>query len=321
MNRICEMLQIEVPIIEGGLAYVGNGLLAAAVSNGGGFGQVGSAGRSPENFENEILLAREATTKPFGVNIPISQHTDFTPYLEIIKKHKDLITAVSLGAGNPKNLIPFIKEHGLKVLVLTSTAFHSAKAEALGADIIVCEGYEAGGSNGPSELTTFTLVPQVKRVVSIPVVAAGGIVDGRSMAAAMILGADGVQLGTRFVATKECEAHDHFKAAILEADNDSTTIMTRMLKGPLRVLKNEYANKVQEMEKKNPTVEHILPMVRGTYNKLAMFDGDIQSGFMSCGQVASLIDELESAETIVKQMSNEASQLLTTSFRNFSECK
>ncbi|WP_209123839.1 nitronate monooxygenase family protein [Alkalihalobacillus sp. BA299] len=313
MNRICEVLDIEVPIIEGGLAYVGNGLLAAAVSNGGGFGQIGSAGRTPENFEDEILIACEATKNPFGVNIPISQHTDFTPYLERIKKHKDKIKAVSLGAGNPKELIPFIKENGLKALVLTSTAFHSAKAENLGADIIICEGYEAGGSNGPSELTTFTLVPQVKRVVSIPVVAAGGIVDGRSMAAAMILGADGIQMGTRFVATKECEAHDHFKAAILEAKDDSTTIMTRMLKGPLRVLKNEYAKQVQVTEKNHPTLEHILPMVRGTYNKLSMFDGDIQGGFMSCGQVASLINDLGSAETVVQQISNEARQLFRTS--------
>ena len=315
MNRICEVLEIEVPIIEGGLAYVGNGLLAAAVSNGGGFGQVGSAGRTAENFEREILLAREATNNPFGVNIPISQHSDFTPYMEIIKKHRKLIKAVSLGAGNPKDLIPFLKENELKVLVLTSTAFHSEKAERLGADIIICEGYEAGGSNGPSELTTFTLVPQVKKVVSIPVVAAGGIVDGKSIAAAMILGADGVQLGTRFVATKECQAHERFKAAIVEAKDDSTTIMTRLLKGPLRILKNDYAKKVQTEEKNHPSLERILPMVRGAYNKLAMLDGDIQNGFMSCGQVASLIEEVESAEDVVRRISNEAKQLLETSYK------
>lgn len=310
MNRVCELLEIEVPVIEGGLAYVGNGLLAAAVSNGGGFGQVGSAGRSPENFENEILLAMEATKSPFGVNIPISQHTDFTPFLEIIKKHRKQIKAVSLGAGNPKDLIPFLKENELLVLVLTSTAFHSLKAEKLGTDIIVCEGYEAGGSNGPSELTTFTLVPQVKQTVSIPVVAAGGIVDGRSMAAAMMLGADGVQMGTRFVATKECEAHIHFKEKILAAKDDSTMIMTRILKGPLRVLKNEYAKNVQESERNNPTVENVLPRVRGTFNKLAMFDGDVKGGFMSCGQVASLIEEIESAETVVKRIADEARQIL-----------
>ncbi|OHR70887.1 2-nitropropane dioxygenase [Bacillus sp. HMSC76G11] len=311
------MLEIDVPVIEGGLAYVGNGLLAAAVSNGGGFGQVGSAGRTPENFEKEILLAREATENPFGVNIPISQHTDYTPYLEIIKKHKKLIKAVSLGAGNPKDLIPFLKENDLMVLVLTSTALHSLKAEKLGADIIVCEGYEAGGSNGPSELTTFTLVPQVKRAVSIPVVAAGGIVDGRSMAAAMMLGADGVQLGTRFVATKECEAHDRFKEVILTAKDDNTMIMTRILKGPIRVLKNDYAQQVQESERNNPTVENVLPKVRGTFNKLAMLEGDIKGGFMSCGQVASLIDEIESAETVVKTVADEARQLLACQTPNF----
>ncbi|WP_233522522.1 NAD(P)H-dependent flavin oxidoreductase [Peribacillus glennii] len=310
MNRICELLEIEVPVLEGGLAYVGNGLLAAAVSNGGGFGQVGSAGRTPENFENEILVASEATNNPFGVNIPISQHTDFSPYLEIIKKHRELIKAVSLGAGNPKNLVPYLKDNGLLVLILTSTAIHSVKAEKLGADVIVCEGYEAGGSNGPSELTTFTLVPQVKQAVSIPVIAAGGIVDGRSMAAALILGADGVQMGTRFVATEECEAHTHFKEEILAAKDDSTMIMTRMLKGPLRVLKNEYAEQVYESEKITPTLENVLPRVRGTYNKLAMLDGDLKGGFMSCGQVASLIEEIDSAETVVKRIAGEARRIL-----------
>ncbi|MFC4024084.1 NAD(P)H-dependent flavin oxidoreductase [Oceanobacillus longus] len=312
MNKVCELLEVEVPIIEGGLAFVGNGLLAAAVSEGGGFGQVGSAGRTVENFEKQILLAAEATAKPFGVNIPISQHTDFTPYIEVIRKHRDLIQAVSLGAGNPKQLIPVIKDMGLKVLVLTSTAFHSAKAESLGADMIICEGYEAGGSNGPSELSTLTLVPQVKKTVSIPVVAAGGIVDGRSMASAMLLGADGVQMGTRFVATKECEAHDNFKDAILKARDDSTEILTRMLKGPIRVLKNDYSKKVQEAEKENPTLENILPMVRGKYNGLAMFDGELSKGFMSCGQVASLIDEVESAEVIVRRMATEAKEILNS---------
>lgn len=306
MNRVCEILEVEYPIIEGGLAYVGNGLLAAAVSEGGGFGQVGTAGRTVENFEKQILLAAEATSKPFGVNVPISQHTDYTPYIEVIDKYKHVIKAVSLGAGNPKALIPVIKDMGLKVLVLTSTAFHSQKAEKLGADMIICEGYEAGGSNGPSELTTMTLVPQVKRAVSIPVVAAGGIVDGKSMAAAMVLGADGVQLGTRFVATKECEAHDNFKRAIIEAQDVSTEIITRMLKGPIRVLKNNYSKKVQEVEKEHRSLDAVLPMVRGKYNKLAMFDGQIEDGFMSCGQVASLIDHLESAEDVVKQIAKES---------------
>ncbi|MGJ9457803.1 NAD(P)H-dependent flavin oxidoreductase [Oceanobacillus sp. CF4.6] len=314
MNKVCEVLEIEFPIIEGGLAYVGNGLLAASVSEGGGFGQIGTAGRTVENFEEEILLAADATNKPFGVNIPISQHTDYTPYLGVISKHKHLIKAVSLGAGNPKELIPVIKDLGLKVLVLTSTAFHSEKAEKLGADIIVCEGYEAGGSNGPSELTTMTLVPLVKRAVSIPVIAAGGIADGKSMAAAMALGADGVQLGTRFVATKECEAHDNFKSAILKSQDVSTEIMTRILKGPIRVLKNEYSEKVHQVEKENGTVDVVLPFVRGTYNKLAMLDGEIDNGFMSCGQVSSLIDDIESAEEVVKRIAKELQENISKSY-------
>ncbi|MBI0579211.1 nitronate monooxygenase [Neobacillus cucumis] len=310
-NRICELLDVKYPIIEGGMAYVGNGALAAAVSNGGGFGQVGSAGRSPENFEEEILLASQLTKSPFGVNLPISEHKDNQPYIDVIAKHKDKIKAVSISAGNPSPFIPIFKEMGLVVMVITATAKHALKAEKSGADIIVCEGYEAGGHNGGAELTTFSLVPHVSRIVGVPVVAAGGIMDGHGMVAAMTLGADGVQMGTRFVATKECQAHENYKQYLVDSSDDATTILTRKIGGVIRVLKSDYAFKVQKIDQETSSIEEILPYVRGSINKKAVIEGDFDNGWASAGQGVSLINEIISAEDVVRNIVEEANNVIT----------
>ncbi|WP_066256077.1 NAD(P)H-dependent flavin oxidoreductase [Neobacillus drentensis] len=309
-NRICELLDVRYPIIEGGMAYVGNGALAAAVSNGGGFGQIGSAGRSPENFEEEILLASQLTKYPFGVNLPISEHKDNQPYVNVITKHKDKIKAISISAGNPSPFIPIFKEMGLVVMVITATAKHALKAEKSGADIIVCEGYEAGGHNGGAELTTFALVPHVSRMVDVPVVAAGGIMDGHGMAAAMALGAEAVQLGTRFVATIECQAHDNYKQYIVDSSDDATTILTRKIGGVIRALKSNYSNKVQKIDQAASTIEEILPYVRGTENKKAVIEGDFENGWASAGQGVSLITSVDSAVDVVKAIAVEANQVI-----------
>ncbi|MFD0829516.1 NAD(P)H-dependent flavin oxidoreductase [Neobacillus sp. M.A.Huq-85] len=310
-NRICELLDVKYPIIEGGMAYVGNGALAAAVSNGGGFGQVGSAGRSPENFEEEILLASQLTKSPFGVNLPISEHKDNQPYIDVIAKHKDKIKAVSISAGNPSPFIPIFKEMGLVVMVITATAKHALKAEKSGADIIVCEGYEAGGHNGGAELTTFSLVPHVSRIVGVPVVAAGGIMDGHGMVAAMTLGADGVQMGTRFVATKECQAHENYKQYLVDSSDDATTILTRKIGGVIRVLRSDYASMVQKIDQETSSIEEILPYVRGTINKKAVIEGDFDNGWASAGQGVSLINEIISAEDVVRNIVEEANNVIT----------
>jgi enoyl-[acyl-carrier protein] reductase II len=310
-NRICEMLEIRFPIIEGGMAYVGNGALAAAVSNGGGFGQIGSAGRSLENFEEEIQIASRLTPFPFGVNLPISEHKDNQPYVDVIRKHSNKIKAVSISAGNPTPYIPVFKEMGLVVMVITATGKHALKAEKSGADIIVCEGYEAGGHNGGAELTTFALVPHISRLVHVPVVAAGGIMDGRGMAAAMALGADGVQLGTRFVATKECEAHDNYKQILLSSSDDATTILTRKIGGVIRVLKSDYSAKVGKVDKETSSIEDILPYVRGSVNKKAVIEGDFDNGWASAGQGVSLIDTIESATDVVKAIVEEANSVIS----------
>lgn len=307
-NRLCEMLGIRYPIIEGGMAYVGNGSLAAAVSNGGGLGQIGSAGRSIENFEDQIRIASELTDKPFAVNLPISEHKDNQPYINVIEKHKDKIKAISISSGNPIPFIEMFKDFGLVTIILTSQVKHAVKAEKAGADIIVCEGYEAGGHNGGAELTTFALVPQVAAAVRIPVVAAGGITNGSGLVAAMSLGADGVQIGTRFVASLECEAHENYKRLLIESQDDATVIMTRRIGGVIRVINNDFVKKAQKVDESSRTVEAILPYTRGTNNKIAAIDGNVENGWVSSGQGAGLIKEIMSAEVIISSIVEEANQ-------------
>ncbi|WP_096199055.1 NAD(P)H-dependent flavin oxidoreductase [Bacillus sp. FJAT-45350] len=305
-NRVCELLGIEYPVIQGGLAYVGNGALAAAVSNGGGFGQIGTGGRSLDDFREQIRIASELTDKPFGVNLPISEHSDNTPFVEAIIENADKIKAVSVAAGNPKPFVPLFKEAGLKVMVVTAAVKHALKAQEIGADLIISEGFEAGGHDSPLELTLFTLIPQVSKAVDIPVVAAGGIMNGQGMAAAMALGAEGVQLGTRFVATKECEAHDNYKNLLTEANEDSTVVIERSIGRRLRVLKSPFVDKILEVEDTQPTIEELLPFIRGKNNKIAAIEGEVEKGWMNCGQAVGLIDSIPSATEVVETIMREA---------------
>lgn len=311
-NRICELLEIDFPIIEGGLAYVGNGALAAAVSNGGGFGVIGSAGRTVEDFREQIRIAAEMTDKPFGVNLPISEHSDNSGYVQAILDHKDLIKGISISAGNPRPYIPIFKDAGLKVMVLTSTVLHSLKAEQAGADIVICEGFEAGGHNGPAELTLFSLIPQVAAAVKVPVVAAGGIADARGIIAAFALGAEGVQLGTRFVATLECQAHEAYKRLLVESSDDATVVMERSIGRVTRVLKGPFVDQILAFEKKNPSIEEMLPYIRGINNKRAAIEGRVDEGWLNCGQSVGLIDAIESATDLVQRLAKEVKEAAPT---------
>lgn len=308
-NRVCSTLGVEFPIIQGGLAYVGNGALAAAVSNGGGFGQVGSGGRSPEDFARQIDIAHELTELPFGVNLPISSHSDNTPYVDVILEKKRKIAAVSVAAGNPKPFIPLFKDAGLKVMAVTAAVKHAVKAKQLGADIIICEGTEAGGHDSPLDLALFALVPQVAQAVDLPVVAAGGIVNGQGVIAAMALGADGVQMGTRFVATKECQAHENYKQLLVQADDVATVVLGRSINMRLRVLASPYAEKVLEFEKSQPALEELLPMIQGSRNKIAAVEGRVDDGWMNCGQSAGLIQSIDSATDVVRNIADEAAEV------------
>jgi enoyl-[acyl-carrier protein] reductase II len=309
-NRVCELLGIRYPIIQGGLAYVGNGALAAAVSNGGGFGQIGTAGRSLENLKEQIRIASESTDQPLGINLPISEHNDMTQVIETILQHKEQLTAISISAGNPKPYIPLFKEAGLKVMVLVGSVKHALKAQEIGADLVICEGFEAGGHNSPLELTLFSMIPQISRAVQIPVIAAGGIVNGQGIVAALALGAEGVQLGTRFVATKECEAHENYKDLLLRAGDDATVVMERSIGRVTRVLKSPFVEKILEFEKQQPTVEELLPYIRGVNNRIAAIEGEVEKGWMNCGQAVGLIKSIESASDVVRNLARETQEII-----------
>jgi NAD(P)H-dependent flavin oxidoreductase YrpB (nitropropane dioxygenase family) len=302
-NRVCELLGCEYPVIEGGLAYVGNGRLAAAVSEGGGFGQIGSGGRTPENLRQEIEVALQTTSQPLGINLPISEHKDISAYIDIILSYAGKIRAVSLSAGNPRPWIALLKEAGFVVMTLTSTPEQAKKVEESGSDLVICEGMEAGGHNGTSELSSMVLVPLVCDAVSIPVVAAGGIVDHRTASAAFALGAEGIQMGTRFVATQECEAHPSYKARLVSAQSTDTRIIERTLGRVTRVLNSPLVQQILQQEKETPGDEsRLLSLVSGRMNKVAAIDGQLDKGFLNCGLNVGLIQTVSSAFDVVREV-------------------
>jgi enoyl-[acyl-carrier protein] reductase II len=249
-TRLCDLLGIDYPIIQGGMVWIANAELAAAVSNAGGLGLISpNAGMSRngdqiENLKKQIEITKGLTSKPFGVNLPILNNPQIEALVDAVIKAK--VKVVVTAAGNPALYTGRFKEAGIKVLHLVAAVRHAQSAEKRGVDAVIAEGYEAGGHNGLDELTTLTLVPQVADAVSIPVVAAGGIADARGVVAALALGANGVQMGTRFVATRECAAHQNFKDAIVKANDTDTAITGRKL-GPTRILKNEIATKLLVM--------------------------------------------------------------------------
>ncbi len=306
-DALCAVLGCEHPIIQGGLAYVGNGLLAGAVSAAGAFGQIGSAGRSPESLSDEIEIAKErANGKSFGVNLPISEHRDIEDYAAVIERKAVDLRAVSLSAGNPRPYIARFQACGLKVIVVASTAEQAIKAATAGADVIVAEGYEAGGHNGPAEITTMVLVPQVARAVSVPVAAAGGIANGAGIAAAFMLGAQGVQMGTRFVATTECVAHARYKEMLMRAGAADTCVMERSLGRVTRVLKTPFVQHIMELEETKPGFAELAPYIRGERNRLAAVDGEIGEGWLNCGQGVGLIHEIMPASELISRLMTEA---------------
>jgi enoyl-[acyl-carrier protein] reductase II len=306
MNRLLQLLEIKYPIIEGGMAYIGDGKLAAAVSNAGGLGQVGSAGRTIEDFAYQIQVARTLTTNPIGVNLPIGEHRDPKQVLDVILNYKNEIQAVSLSAGNPKPYIQMLRNEGLHVLVVVSTPLQAEKAADAGASAVIVEGTEAGGHNGPSELSTLTLVPTVAKYVHVPVVAAVGIVDGRTFAAALVLGADGVQLGTRLVATEESCAHPAYKQALVEAKSDQTVILERSIGRSTRVLRAPYSEQILEVEKKCLTPEQLYPYMKGALNRVAALEGDLNHGYAYASQGIGLIEDIPTVHELFQRMVSEA---------------
>ena len=303
-TRICDLLGIEYPIIQGGMTWVANAELAAAVSAAGALGLIspnaGMAleGDMVENLRSQVRKVKALTDKPFGVNLPI-QTLEVKDLLGVIVEEG--VKVVTTSAGNPALYTAVFKEAGIKVLHVVASVRHAQGAERHGVDAVIAEGYEAGGHNGMDELPTMVLVPQVVDAVDVPVVAAGGIADARSLVAALALGADGVQVGTRFVATHECVAHPNFKDAVVRA-NDAGTVITGRKLGPARILAGEFASKMRELEDRGTTPEELLAFIGVGRARAGGLDGDLVDGEAYCGAVAGMIKELVSAGDVVREL-------------------
>ena len=305
-TEICKLLDIEFPIIQGGMAWVATAELAAAVSNAGGLGII-AAGSAPEDVvRNEIKKAKSLTDKNFGVNIYfMSPHVD--KVIDVVVEEE--VPVVTTGAGNPGKYMSKLKQAGIKVIPVVSSVALARRLERVGADALIAEGMECGGHIG--ELTTMALVPQVVDAVKIPVIAAGGIADARGFLAALALGAKGVQMGTRFVCARECTAHEKFKEAIITAKDRSTIVTGKTTGHPVRVIKNKLSLKFEELEQKQASVFELEALGQGKL-RLAVVDGDVENGSVMAGQVSGMIKEVKSAENIIQDIIKGASKLLNS---------
>ncbi len=297
-TKVCDLLGIEYPIISGGMVWIAKSELAAAVSDAGGLGLLGAGSMNPEELPGEIDRVKELTDKPFGVNIPVADPRSEEHVKTCIDKG---VNAVSTSAGNPKKYTPALKDAGIRVFHVVPSPKLAEKAAAAGVDAIAAEGYEAGGHNGFEEITTMALVPQVVDAVDIPVIAAGGIADGRGIVAALALGAEGVQIGTRFAASMESAAHPRFKETMLTVKDVGTVITGRRF-GPTRCVKNSLTDAIHQEENKGATVEELLAFIGEGRASRASVSGEVEEGTVYCGQIAGLIKELKPVKEIVEEM-------------------
>lgn len=297
-NKLTQLLNINYPIIQAGMIWASGWRLASAVSNSGGLGVIGAGSMYPDVLDEHISKCKEATDKPFGVNLPLL-YVEIDQHIETLLKHK--VEVVITSAGNPAKYTSVLKEAGMKVIHVVSSSRFAQKAEAAGCDAVIAEGFEAGGHNGREETTTMVLVPLVSGAVSIPLIAAGGIATGRQMLAAMVLGADGVQIGSRFVASEEASSHMNFKSAVINS-REGDTVLTLKEITPVRLLKNPFYDQIVESNKKGVSVEdlHIL-LGRGRAKK-GMFEGDMNEGELEIGQVSALVKEIKPAGEIMKEI-------------------
>ncbi|AXG74569.1 nitronate monooxygenase [Flavobacterium arcticum] len=298
MNRITQLFNIEYPIIQAGMIWASGYKLASAVSNAGGLGLIGAGSMYPDVLREHIQKCKKATNKPFGVNVPML-YPNIEEIMDIIVEEG--VKIVFTSAGNPKTWTPFLKEHGITVVHVVSSVKFALKAQEAGVDAVVAEGFEAGGHNGREETTTFTLIPMVKEQLQIPLIAAGGIATGRGMLAAMVLGADGVQVGSRFVASVESSSHDNFKKTVIETKDGDTQLTLKEL-APVRLVKNKFFNDVMELYKESPTIEDLKTLLGRARAKKGMFEGDLEEGELEIGQIAGLIHDIKPAAEIVKEI-------------------
>lgn len=304
-NRITQLLNIKYPIIQAGMVWNSGWKLASAVSNAGGLGLIGAGSMYPEVLREHIQKCKKATDKPFGVNVPML-YPSIEEIMDIIVEEG--VKVVVTSAGNPKTWTSFLKEKGITVIHVVSSVKFAVKSELAGVDAVVAEGFEAGGHNGREETTTFTLIPMVKEKVSIPVISAGGIATGRGMLAALVLGADAVQIGSRFVTSEESSAHINFKEEVVNTEDGDTHLTLKEL-APVRLIKNQFYKEVQELYQQNPTVAQLKEKLGKGKAKKGMFEGDLAQGELEIGQIAGLIHEIKPAAAIIKEIVDEFNEV------------
>jgi enoyl-[acyl-carrier protein] reductase II len=300
-NRITKLFKIDYPIIQAGMIWASGWRLASAASNAGALGLIGAGSMYPDVLREHIQKCRTATSKPFGVNIPLL-YPDIEKLMQIIVEEK--VKIVFTSAGNPKTWTGILKENGITVVHVISSSKFAKKAEEAGCDAVVAEGFEAGGHNGREETTTMVLIPAVCEAVKIPVIAAGGIATGRQMLAAMVMGAEGVQIGTRFVASEEASSHINFKNALINSREGDTVLTLKQLT-PVRLIKNEFYKKVQEAESRGASMEELQNLLGRARAKKGMFEGNLEEGELEIGQVSANIRKILPAAAIVDEIWSE----------------
>jgi enoyl-[acyl-carrier protein] reductase II len=300
-NRITDLFKVQYPIVQAGMIWASGWRLASAVSNAGGLGLLGAGSMYPEVLREHIQKCQQATDKPFGVNVPML-YPDIDKLIDLIIEMG--VKIVFTSAGNPATWTATLKEKGITVVHVVSSVKFALKAEQAGVDAVVAEGFEAGGHNGRDETTTLTLIPAVKEQINIPLIAAGGIATGQAMLAAMVLGADGVQVGSRFVASHEASSHLLFKQKVVEAKEGDTQLTLKEL-APVRMLKNEFYNEIQQAYKRCASPEELKTLLGRARAKKGMFEGDLKEGELEIGQVSALIHDIKPAATIVADLMQE----------------
>lgn len=301
MNRITQLFNIQYPIIQGGMIWNSGYKLASAVSNAGGLGLIGAGSMYPDVLREHIQKCKKATDKPFGVNVPML-YPNIEEIMNIIVEEG--VKIVFTSAGNPKTWTAFLKEHGITVVHVVSSSKFALKAQEAGVDAIVAEGFEAGGHNGREETTTLTLIPMVREQIHLPLIAAGGIATGKGMLAAMVLGADGVQMGSRFVASEESSAHANFKQTVVNTQEGDTLLTLKEL-APVRLIKNKFFHDLQALYGQCPSIDDLKTLLGRARAKRGMFEGDLEEGELEIGQIAGLIHEIKPVAQIITDVVTE----------------
>ena len=305
LTRISSLLNINYPLIQAGMIWCSGWRLASAVSNAGGLGLIGAGSMNPEILEEHVRKCKIATQHPFGVNVPLLYPYTDDHFKTIIRER---VKIVFTSAGNPAKWTSYLKDHGITVVHVVANAKSAVKCEEAGVDAIVAEGFEAGGHNGKEETTTFTLIPLIRKTTHLPLIAAGGIATGRGMLAAMVLGAEGVQIGSRFVASAESSAHPSFKQKILES-KDGDTFLTLKKVVPVRLLRNPFYDRIKGMEENGASAQELQKALGKGRSKQGMFDGNLDEGELEIGQVSALINEIRPAAEIIKEIMEEFEQV------------